>query len=302
VQFGFDQGDGEEMRRTITLAATLAAATLGAGASTAAAAQVSIGDAGVVTEGSKGAGGTAEFTIRTHVAHQEVAGVEYQVATSAGTAVAGQDFVEASDTVADDRMPPCDKPEGCTQTRTFKVSIVADQQQEPDETLSVKLTSGTMTVTDGEGSATIADDDGPGGSTKSGGGDEGGYSNSDGGGDAGKGGDELGKGGDGSGNGGDEVGPRMAMKFRGLRGAKARVRATCPEAEVSCRGRLAIRLDGQTLGSARFRMKGGDSRLVVVRLPPEERRRLKRAGVGEMRARAIDKAGNSLVRDRAFQV
>jgi hypothetical protein len=49
-------------------------------------------------------------------------------------------------------------------------------------------------------------------------------------------------------------------------------------------------------------MKGGDSRLVVVRLPPEDRRRLKRAGVGEMRARAIDKAGNSRVRDRAFQV
>jgi hypothetical protein len=285
------------MRRTITLAATLAAATLGAGASTAAAAQtVSIGDAGVVTEGTKGAGGTAEFKISTRVDQGESAAVEYQVATSAGTAVAGQDFVEASDAVADDRLPPCDTPAGCTQTRTFKVSIVADQHEEPDETLSVKLTSSTMTVTDGEGSATIADDDGPGGgaSTKPGGGDESGYSKSG----SGGGDERLSE----SGEGGDEVGPRMGMRFRGLRGAKARVRASCPEDEVSCRGRMAIRLDGVTLGSARFRMKGGDSRLVVIHLPRDERRRLRRAGVGDMRARAIDKAGNSRVRDRGFQL
>ena len=173
-----------KMRRTITLVAALAAAMLGAGASTAAATQtVSIGDAGVVSEGSYGAGGTAQFEISTRVDQGEAAAVGYQVATSAGTAVAGQDFVEASDAVADVPLPPCDAPAGCTQTRMFKVSIVADQQEEPDETLSVKLTSSTMTVTDGEGSATIADDDGPGGSapTGSGGGDESAYSKSGGG-------------------------------------------------------------------------------------------------------------------------
>lgn len=311
------------MRKTITLAAMLAATTLGAGASTAAAAQtVTIADAGVVTEGTAGVGGVtmpgspfgngplvADFTVATHVDYQEVSEVAYQVTTSAGTALGGQDYVNTSIAVADDRLPPCDKLDGCKQTRTFRVPIVPDDRDEPDETLLAKLSSNAMTVIDDEGRATIADDDGPavtpvpapaagtagtvsappanpnvpperiqptGGSTAERPADAGHF--------------------------GDRRGPRMGMIFRGLRGARAKVRARCPGDEFSCRGRVAIRLNGVTLASAPFRLKGGESRVLAIRLTGRERRRLRRAGVVHLRASAFDRAGNRLVRNLRVQL
>jgi hypothetical protein len=99
----------------------------------------------------------------------------------------------------------------------------------------------------------------------------------------------------------DEVGPAMGMVFRGL-GRSAKVRVRCPGDERSCTGRLAVRLNGATLASARFDLDGGTSQPLTVRLSRRQRARLRRAGVLYLKATAFDAAGNRQVRELSFQL
>jgi len=93
----------------------------------------------------------------------------------------------------------------------------------------------------------------------------------------------------------------MGMVYRGMR-TRALVRLRCPDDEISCTGRLFVRLNGANLGMARFDLSGGESRLVAVRLTRAERSRLRRAGVLYAKAIAFDAAGNRQVRELLFQI
>src|SRR3954452_6387115 len=93
--------EGLSMRKSLPLAAMLAAAALGAGASSASAGTVKISDAPVVTEGSNGQPGIATFTVTTHRDQGDTFPVEFQYATAPGTAGA-DDYVVVQEPVNDD--------------------------------------------------------------------------------------------------------------------------------------------------------------------------------------------------------
>src|SRR4051794_36389686 len=284
------------MRKSLPLAAMLAAAALGAGASSASAAQtVSISDAPVVTEGSNGHAGMAMFTVTTHRDVQDVSQVEYQYATAPGSAGA-DDYVITSDAVLEDRgTVPCADLNGCDETHQIRIAITPDDLDEPDELFFMHVQSATMTVIDGEAKATIADDDAPAAAPSAGMSaapapaatygtpSSGAY---------------------GAppvaaapavhpaGQGADEVGPAVGIVFRGLRGRDAKVRVKCPNDERRCVGRVSIGLYDRSLASKAFRLKGGESRLVKLHLSRSERRTLRKAGFVYLKASAFDAAGN----------
>jgi hypothetical protein len=100
----------------------------------------------------------------------------------------------------------------------------------------------------------------------------------------------------------DETGPRMGMVFRGLRGSTARVRIQCPSDERRCVGRVAVQLNEKSMASQPFRLSGGQTQMVRVKLSRTQRRTLHRAGVVYLKASAFDAAGNRLVRVLSFQL
>ncbi|MFL6115628.1 MAG: hypothetical protein ACJ786_30410 [Catenulispora sp.] len=99
----------------------------------------------------------------------------------------------------------------------------------------------------------------------------------------------------------DHFGPTMGMQFHRLTDV-ASVRLRCPATEESCSGRILLQLSGKTLGSAHFKIDGGDARWVRIRLTRSERRALRRAGGFYFRAIALDAAGNRETTERGFQV
>ena len=101
----------------------------------------------------EGTGGTtpATFTVRLSSLAAQAVTVSYTTAN--GTAVAPGDYAAASGVLT---FAP-----GAS-ARTVPVSVVGDAVVEPDETFSLQLTSPTgATIADGQGVATIGDDDAP---------------------------------------------------------------------------------------------------------------------------------------------
>jgi hypothetical protein len=117
----------------------------GATASAATLPSVSVGDVSI----SEGTGGTvtAVFTITQNKRGRSA--VTYKTAN--GTATSPADYVARSGTV---------KFAGKKLTRTVAVTVVSDPIDEPDETFSLELTGAKgVVISDGEGIATINDDD-----------------------------------------------------------------------------------------------------------------------------------------------
>jgi len=109
---------------------------------------LSVSDGGTVTEA---AGAKASFVVRLSRPSGRSVAVAYTTAN--GSATAGQDYAAQADTV---RLPA-----GSTEAR-IDVGVLDDAIDEPAETFALKLTSSdTATIDDGEGTATIADDDEP---------------------------------------------------------------------------------------------------------------------------------------------
>jgi hypothetical protein len=101
----------------------------------------------------EGSGGTtpAVFTVRLSAPSAQAVAVSY--ATADGTAIAPGDYTAASG--------PLTFAAGTT-ARTLVVSVTGDALVEPDETFSVQLANPSgATVADGQGVATISDDDAP---------------------------------------------------------------------------------------------------------------------------------------------
>lgn len=111
--------------------------------------RLTIGD-GVATEGNSGTT-LMTFTVTLSAAQGEAVSVNYT--TADGTAIAGEDYLAAFDTLT---FAPGET------TRTFTVEVLADATREPDETLFVNLSgaSSNAFVADGQGRGTILDDDG----------------------------------------------------------------------------------------------------------------------------------------------
>ena len=110
---------------------------------------LSVSDGGTVTEGAAGA--KATFVVRLSRPSGRTVAVAYTTANAGATA--GQDYAAQADTV---RLPA-----GSTEAR-IDVGVLDDAIDEPAETFALKLTSSeTATIDDGEGTATIADDDEP---------------------------------------------------------------------------------------------------------------------------------------------
>jgi hypothetical protein len=109
---------------------------------------LSIGDVSV-TEGDAGTR-TATFTVGLSAASAQTVTVDY--ATADGSATAGSDYVATSGTLT--------FPSGST-TQSFPVTVSGDTVVEPDETFVVNLSgSAHATIADGQGTATINDDEG----------------------------------------------------------------------------------------------------------------------------------------------
>lgn len=112
--------------------------------------ELSINDI-AVSEGDTGMT-TATFTASLSAQSGDVVSVEY--ATLAGTATAGSDFVATSGTLT---LAPGER------EKSVVVSVIGDTADESDEAFALSLTNPAFaTVADGQGSATIHDDDGPG--------------------------------------------------------------------------------------------------------------------------------------------
>jgi len=79
--------------------------------------------------------------------------VSVNYATANGTASAGSDYTAVSDTLI---FTP-----GGALTQTISVTVIGDEESEPDETFVVNLSgAGNATLTDSQGQITITDDDG----------------------------------------------------------------------------------------------------------------------------------------------
>jgi hypothetical protein len=95
----------------------------------------------------------------------------------------------------------------------------------------------------------------------------------------------------------DRVGPRVRVRPRRLRATRrgrVKLRVSCPRSERFCRVDLKLRRAGATVARKRFRVAGGNTRRVSLRLKRAARRRLSR--FGSLRAVAVaaarDAAGN----------
>jgi Calx-beta domain len=111
--------------------------------------RLTIGD-GVATEGNSGTT-LMTFTVTLSAAQGEAVTVSY--ATANGTAIAGEDYLAALDTLT---FAPGET------TKTFTVEVLGDATGELDETFFVNLggASSNAFVADGQGRGTILDDDG----------------------------------------------------------------------------------------------------------------------------------------------
>lgn len=286
------------MRRSLPLAAMLAAAALGVGASSAFAAEISVSDAPVVTEGSNGQAGVATFTVTTKQAFNEMNPVEFQYTTAPGTAGA-DDYVVTEQAVNEDPpATPCMDLAGCEETSQIRIPVTPDDLDEPDEVFFLHLTSRTMTVIDGDATATIADDDLPAAAPAPG------VSAAP----AATYGPAPASGSSYAApapapssatapaarpvDADDATGPAVGITFRGLRGRYAKVRVKCPDDERRCVGRVSVGLYDKSLASKAFRLKGGASKLVKLRLSRRARHTLVDAGFVYLKASAFDAAGN----------
>jgi chitinase len=105
----------------------------------------------VLTEGDPAGIAMARFTVSLSAASGQTVTVAY--ATGNGTATAGSDYVSASGTVT---FAPG------TTTQFIDIPVGGDALDEPNETFFVNLSSATnATISDGQGLATISDDDLP---------------------------------------------------------------------------------------------------------------------------------------------
>jgi hypothetical protein len=314
-------------------AAAMTVAALGAGASSASAGIVNVADADPVTEGADGASAKAAFPVIYQYTATDPSVITGTVKIAGGTATDGTDFVggDRSVTIAGAPCPPLAGL--CTAVTVVEVKVLGDNIDEPDETLTATISGTPAQVARAQGSGFIRDDDAPApapkdtpkpdpakpatpatpttpttpttpGAPQTGTGTgtvtQPGQApatttttttNS-----------TTGTTTPATGTAVDETGPRVGMVFRGLRKGKARVRVSCPTDELSCVGRLAVRLEGKTLRSAPFRMAGGKSRNLQVKLTRKQRHALRDAGVVYLRSSAFDAAGNRLVRELSFQL
>jgi hypothetical protein len=111
---------------------------------------LSVGDVAAKAEGS---GGTTPFEFTVTLDPPAVGPVTVAYATADGTAVAGADYQSTADTLT---FAPGER------TKTVVVPVIGDTADEPDETLKLRLLSPSgAPLSDGEGIATIQDDDPP---------------------------------------------------------------------------------------------------------------------------------------------
>ena len=111
-------------------------------------ASIAINDASV----SEGAGGTTTLTFTVTRSGDTSGAVTFDIATADGSATSGSDYVAKSLTAQT-------IPAGAT-TYTFTVTVNGDTTAEPNETVLVNLTNVVgATVSDGQGSGTILNDD-----------------------------------------------------------------------------------------------------------------------------------------------
>ena len=106
-----------------------------------------------------------------------------------------------------------------------------------------------------------------------------------------------GQGGAGGAPGTDRLAPRVRVRPRRLRVSRrgrVKLRVSCPRSEQLCRVDLKLRRAGATLARKRFRVAGGKTRRVSLRLRRATRRRLSRRGSlrAVAAAAARDVAGN----------
>jgi hypothetical protein len=85
--------------------------------------------------------------------------------------------------------------------------------------------------------------------------------------------------------------PRMKIARGALAGRVLKLTLACPSDETSCSGTVAVTAKGKRLGSAKFRIAGGKSKVVKVKLSP----RLVKAGRIRLSVtlKAADAAGNA---------
>jgi hypothetical protein len=132
---------------TITVVATDPSGNVGSAARTVKVMTVAVSDAAPVNE----AAGSALFTLTLSAPSAGTVTLGY--ATADGSAQSGGDYVAASGFVS--------FPAGATAT-TLAVALLDDASDEPDESFLVDLTaSPNAAITDGQGTATILDDDAP---------------------------------------------------------------------------------------------------------------------------------------------
>jgi hypothetical protein len=107
----------------------------------------SIGDATV----GEGNSGTTAATFTVSLSPVQASGASVSYATANGTATAGSDYLSAAGTVAFG---------ACQGSAVVTVPVVGDLVKEPDETFFVNLSNPVGgTIADGQGQATITDDD-----------------------------------------------------------------------------------------------------------------------------------------------
>jgi subtilisin family serine protease len=107
---------------------------------------------GDVTIG-EGQSGTKTATVQVSLTEPSASPVTFDLATVAGTATAGSDFVAASAT-------GLSIPAGASST-TFSFNVNGDTTPEAHETVFVQLSNGSVSAIDDRGTVTINNDDGP---------------------------------------------------------------------------------------------------------------------------------------------
>jgi hypothetical protein len=110
---------------------------------------LSIADA-FVAEGNSG---TKVLTFTVSLSQAAAVAVTYDIATANGTATAGVDYV--ANALSGQSIPAGQR------SKTFSVTLNGDTTVEPNESLRVNLSNGSVTIADNQGTGILINDDGP---------------------------------------------------------------------------------------------------------------------------------------------
>jgi hypothetical protein len=234
--------------------------------------------AGIV-DAKEGTGGTTNFVFPVVLTNPSTKPVEADLRTAAATAKAGEDFTAVTATI---RFAP-----GETQ-KTVTVPVVADATPEPDELFALQVVAvrgGQLPPAGGVG--VIRNDDGAAiDPSKAGGGQPGTA---------------------------DPTGASKALRVTKVGGRRGRLTAsvTCPAPAGSCSGEVtffsvpakrskvqALRKE-RRLGLARFKVAGGRSATVTLKVRKADLRLVRQAGAVGVRGYAVGRAADGQVTVRS---